>query len=63
MAGEATSRLIREPPYSFQIFASSHRHTMLREAVGATAQAIVIDTSDNNKKEFRHLEIRFVAAK
>ena len=65
MAGEvyATGRLMREPPYSFQIFASSHQHTMLREAVGSAARAIVIDTSDDNKKEFRRLEIRFAAAK
>jgi hypothetical protein len=64
MAGEvyATGRLMREPPYSFQIFASSRQHTMLREAVGSAARAIVTDTTADNKKEFSRLEIRFAAA-
>ena len=59
MAGNVygSGRLLKEPPYSFQIFASRRQHTILREPGMSTVPAIPADSTSNNDSVFEKLVI------
>ncbi|MBX9846241.1 MAG: hypothetical protein K2Z80_30995 [Xanthobacteraceae bacterium] len=60
MAGDVygAGRLMREPPYSFQIFASDSHHVIVREPCGSAPRTIVADTIAQNTTGFAALEIQ-----
>src|SRR5205085_10765114 len=59
MAGDVygSGRLLKVPPYSFQIFASRRRHTILRELGMSTVPATLADSTASNDNVFEKLAI------
>ena len=59
MAGDVYGggRLLKEPPYSFQIFASRQRHTIVREPGISIGSAVNADSTANNQSVFAELAI------
>jgi hypothetical protein len=59
MAGDVYGggRLLKEPPYSFQIFASRQRHTIVREPGISIGSAVNADSTANNESVFAELAI------
>jgi hypothetical protein len=51
MAGDVygKGRLLKEPPYSFQIFASRKQHTVVREPGISIGPAVNADSTANNQ--------------
>jgi len=59
MAGDVygSGRLPKEPPFSFQIFASRRQHTIVREPDISTAPALTMDSTASNDSAFEKLAI------
>lgn len=59
MAGNVygSGRLLKEPPYSFQIFASRQQHTIVREFGISTVPAVTADGTASNDSVFEKLAI------
>ncbi|MFZ2157237.1 MAG: hypothetical protein WAV72_14105 [Bradyrhizobium sp.] len=64
MAGDVygKGRLLKEPPYSFQIFASRQQHTVVREPGISIRLAVPADSTASNESVFEELAIHIAAA-
>jgi hypothetical protein len=64
MAGDVygSGRLLKEPPFSFQIFASRQQHTIVREPGISTVPAVTADSTASNDSVFEKLAIHVAEA-